>query len=497
MNSTSSNSLSQTWIGQTKTFFELRTPANPRTCSPRSIRFFRTAPQTLRSITSWALLGFALLASGCGGGGGGGNSDTTVITPPQPTYPQHPTIWEEATPASVGINAEALSAALDVAMADGTFSQAVVVIKNGKLIAERYRGITTAEAESLAAQLIPEASYYLDQYGERDQESLVTSWSTAKSFTSFLIGIAVAQGHINSIDDAASQYISEWAADDRADITIKEILDMRSGLVVMCADPLTRASGECQTAATANSGGNLVFANDQMTPCIERPRAVAGQSYPWFVGGTVAYFNNAFQYSNCDTMILGEIVYRATGQDIQTYADNNLFSLIHMDAQWWRDQVEVGQANGNYLAYCCLDTTPRDFAKFGQMLIMGGIWDGSTQRYTDYTQAIQTLDAFYGLQFWRPCLEGTDENCSRSFISTIGFDGQYIMIDAAQELVIVRTSLYAAIENRSLDKKLFAAPADPSQSNWVASIPNGIGSGVPSTFNYKTLFTGVADAINP
>jgi CubicO group peptidase (beta-lactamase class C family) len=497
MKLTMSNSRSLTLARPLKAFFATDTVASSRTRPPRCAKFFRAVAQTLSANIRWAMLGLALLAGGCGGGGGGGNSDTTVITPPEPTYPQHPTVWEEATPASVGINAEALSAALDVAMADGTFSQAVVVIKNGKLIAERYRGITTAEAESLAAQLIPEASYYLDQYGERDQESLVTSWSTAKSFTSFLIGIAVAQGHINSIDDAASQYISEWAADDRADITIKEILDMRSGLVVMCADPLTRASGECQTAATANSGGNLVFANDQMTPCIERPRAVAGQSYPWFVGGTVAYFNNAFQYSNCDTMILGEIVYRATGQDIQTYADNNLFSLIHMDAQWWRDQVEVGQANGNYLAYCCLDTTPRDFAKFGQMLIMGGIWDGSTQRYTDYTQAIQTLDAFYGLQFWRPCLEGTDENCSRSFISTIGFDGQYIMIDAAQELVIVRTSLYAAIENRSLDKKLFAAPADPSQSNWVASIPNGIGSGVPSTFNYKTLFTGVADAINP
>ena len=60
-------------------------------------------------------------------------------------------------------------------------------------------------------------------------------------------------------------------------------------------------------------------------------------------------------------MVLGEIIFRATGQDIQTYAEQKLFSKIYINAAWWKDFVEFGQSNGNVLAYCCLDTTIRDF----------------------------------------------------------------------------------------------------------------------------------------
>ena len=74
-------------------------------------------------------------------------------------------------------------------------------------------------------------------------------------------------------------------------------------------------------------------------------------------------------------MVLGEILYRATGQDLQTYADLQLFSKIGMQAQWWRDNDGTSQVDGNYLAYCCLDATPRDFARFGQLLLNNGLWD--------------------------------------------------------------------------------------------------------------------------
>ena len=105
------------------------------------------------------------------------------------------------------------------------------------LIAERYRGITDNEANNLASELGESSVFYKSLYSPRDQNSFISSWSTAKSFTSFLIGIAVESGSIGSIEDYASQYITEWSTDDRSSITIKNILDMRSGLVPICYNP--------------------------------------------------------------------------------------------------------------------------------------------------------------------------------------------------------------------------------------------------------------------
>ena len=110
--------------------------------------------------------------------------------------------------------------------------------------------------------------------------------------------------------------------------------------------------------------------------------AVDGGSYPWDPDGI--YTAGEFLYSNCDTQILGEILFRATGQDAGTFAQTELFEPINMNATWWRDDVESGQANGNYLTYCCLDATPRDFAKFGYLLLLGGIELESGTQYSNY-----------------------------------------------------------------------------------------------------------------
>ena len=84
------------------------------------------------------------------------------------------------------------------------------------------------------------------------------------------------------------------------------------------------------------------------------------------------------------------------------HLEYNLFSKIGIDASWWRDYTSSGQSNGNYLAYCCLDSTARDFAKFGHMLLLNGVWEGSNQRYSSYVDLIKNLNS-YGLQFWTIC----------------------------------------------------------------------------------------------
>ena len=429
-------------------------------------------------------------------GGGSSSNPVTIDVPNTPSIinPTHPLIWETVTPESVGMNSSYLDSAIDYAFQDGSYTQAVVVIKDGKLITERYRGITDNEANNLASELGENSTFYKNLYAQRDKDSFISSWSTAKSFTSFLIGIAVELGSIGSIDDSASDYISEWSSDERSSITIKELLDMRSGLVPICFNSSTQNLSECQNAADSSSGGNIVYADDQMSECINRNLASNGY-YSWYENGLNIFTRGAFLYSNCDTMVLGEILFRSTGQDIQTYAEYNLFSKIGIDASWWRDYTSLGQSNGNYLAYCCLDSTARDFAKFGQMLLLGGIWEGSNQKYSSYVELIKNLQS-YGLQFWTICAR-PQSNCEESIISTIGFDGQYITIDFDRNIVVVRASLYAPIQNLSQDRKMKLNPNNLSQSNWIATVPNAIGASLRNESpNISTFYSLILNAIN-
>ena len=449
-----------------------------------------------------SLLIFAIL-SACGGGGG--STDTSVTVPPSspPAFESpHPDIWETASASEAGFDEDALDSAFEYAVTDGFYTQAAVLIKDGKLVKERYRGITDAEAAGLAAiTSLPEgqnAGYWQDLYGDRDATSAVTSWSTAKSFTSVLIGMAIEQGAIESTTQSASDFIDEWEADDRASITIQQLLDMRSGLVPKCSSFETGVVAECSDYLSASSGGNIVYAADQLSGCIDREFAVPGTVYPWVSPqGDGPYEAGQFYYSNCDTQVLGEIIFRATGQDPGLFAEENLFEPLNIEADWWRDDVETGQANGNYLTYCCLDSTARDFAKFGYMLLLGGIETSEGQSYASYVSTILAQDETYRNQFWAYCDStpfSASPDCENVLVMTIGFDGQYILVDQKNDIVLVRTSLYEPILNFSNERKMRLNPLLLSESNWVASLPMAM-LGPRSEFGILSFYLAVADAL--
>ena len=449
-----------------------------------------------------SLLIFAIL-SACGGGGG--STDTSVTVPPSSPSAfesPHPDIWETASASEAGFDEDALDSAFEYAVTDGFYTQAVVLIKDGQLVRERYRGITDAEAAGLAAiSSLPEgqnAGYWQDLYGDRDAASAVTSWSTAKSFTSVLIGMAIEQGAIDSTTQSASDFIDEWEADDRASITIQQLLDMRSGLVPKCSSFETGVVGECSDYLSASSGGNIVYAADQLSGCIDREFAVPGTVYPWVSPqGDGPYEAGQFYYSNCDTQVLGEIIFRATGQDPGLFAKQNLFEPLNIEADWWRDDVEMGQANGNYLTYCCLDSTARDFAKFGYMLLLGGIETSEGKSYASYVSTILAQDETYRNQFWAYCDSqpfSASPDCENVLVMTIGFDGQYILVDQKNDIVLVRTSLYEPILNASDERKMRLNPLLLSESNWVASLPMAM-LGPGTEFGILNFYLSVADAL--
>ena len=452
----------------------------------------------MKKLASLACI-IALALQACGGGGGSSSPSAPAVTPPPSFVSPHPETWETQSATDAGFNATALSDAFNYAMQDGSFTQAAMVIRDGKLIQEEYRGIADGEINMLVSlasdQGAQDPAFWTENYGTRDSASLMTSWSTAKSFTSLLIGMAIEKEFITSTNQLASDFITEWQADDRINITIEQLLDMRSGLVPVCFLANSGALGECTNQGDAAAGGNIVFYPDQMTGCINRGLAVDGAPYPWDSDGI--YTEGEFLYSNCDTQVLGEILFRATGQDPGTFAQAELFEPINMTAYWWRDNVESGQANGNYLSYCCLDATAQDFAKFGYLMQLGGIEVESGTQYSEYVSDILAMDSFYDKQFWSFCAEQDGGgNCLNRVIHTSGFDGQFVVMDFKHNLIIVRASLYKSYLNHSDDRKMFLIPGSVATSNWLGSVPNAMAIQAPSTFSITEFHTRVVSAIS-
>ena len=155
------------------------------------------------------------------------------------------------------------------------------------------------------------------------------------------------------------------------------------------------------------------------------------------------------------TMILGEIFVPPV--KMFKHFDYQLFSKINIDALWWKDFVS-GQSNGNLRILLFSNAREK-------------IWlYAFIRRYFLYK--IRELE-YYGLQFWKVCAKSPDVNGNcpdNTFIhSTIGFDGQYIMIDFNRNIVVVRNSLYAPILNLSNERKMKLIPSSLDSSNWIVT----------------------------
>ena len=151
--------------------------------------------------------------------------------------------------------------------------------------------------------------------------------------TSLLIGIAVEEGLISNIDQTASDFITEWQNDDRSNITIRKLLNMRSGLESFGGSSIL----------------DLISLEDTTTTCINRQLRSEG--------------DNDFVYLNCDTQVLGEIIERASGTDLKTYADQNLFLPLGVQAYWWKDPSD------NFISYAGVDLKPDEYLRFGQLFL--------------------------------------------------------------------------------------------------------------------------------
>ena len=249
-------------------------------------------------------------------------------------------------------------------------------------------------------------SYYLGT----GPEDLRISWSVAKSFLSALFGIVVDEGHIDSLDDPVTKYVPELVGTAYDGATVRHILTMSSGV--------------------AFNEDYLDFWSD-----INRMGRVLalGQSMDGFAAGLqerAAEPGSDWRYVSIDTHVLGMIIRGATGEDIPELMERHILAPLGVEAApyYLTDGYGVSFVLGG------LNMTTRDYARFGQMIAQGGMWQGRQIVPRDWVEASIIPSApggaGYGYQWW------IAEGAVPGELNAQGIYGQYIWIDRARNIVI-------------------------------------------------------------
>ena len=269
-------------------------------------------------------------------------------------------------------------------------TQSVALLKNGYLIGERYAD-----------------GFNKDSYG--------TSWSMAKSFYAALILISIDKGEIKSLDQKVYDFLS-YFDDDRSVITIRQILNMSSGLEY-----------------PDHQHETMFFRKDHL----KYSRNVKLEKEP----------DTLFEYNNVNSMLLGEVLEVATGEKADILLEERILNKIGIEKKTlWRDEAQ------NVLTYCCIDMSARDYAKFGQLFSNGGAWNGEqiiskelvdeTFKYVWDTPNWWTDEKRgYSLHWW--VSRYTEES---NIFNASGRFGQYIFVDPKNDIVFVRITKYKASE---------------------------------------------------
>ncbi|MFO8048439.1 MAG: serine hydrolase [Desulfosudaceae bacterium] len=240
------------------------------------------------------------------------------------------------------------------------------------------------------------------------------SFSAAKSIVSILVGQALDQGYIDSLDQPVGDFLPEFATGRKKEITIRNVLMMASGL------NFDEAYNEPFSHTTdAYYGKNLRRLINSLE-VVEEP-------------GTV------YSYRSGDTMLLGMVLEAATGMPLSDFAEKNLWQPLGAvgDAQWSLDR-----AGGLEKAYCCFYANARDFARIGHLYLNRGRVNGRQLVPESYVKESlepirlpnrkgETVD-YYGYQWWLYNFSETPVYYARGIL------GQYIFVIPDKDMVVVR-----------------------------------------------------------
>lgn len=262
-----------------------------------------------------------------------------------------------------------------------------IVIKNGKLLHEQYwKGYHAL--------------------------SSTNSFSMAKAVTVMLLGKAMEEGKIGSLDDKFTGYFEEFKNKEFAEhLTLKHLAQMESG---------------------------LDWDEDYKNPFLPNARAYYGRSLmkATFSRKLKSRPGERFEYQSGSTQLLGFAVRKAAGQSLAGYLSEKFWIPMGMEqnATWSTDE------SGMEKTYCCIHSNARDFAKLGQLFLDNGKAGGQQILNADFIRLMKTptkhSEEIYGMGLWI-----NNDNPIKHYYF-LGLQGQYIIMVPEHQMVIVRTGSY-------------------------------------------------------
>ena len=247
----------------------------------------------------------------------------------------------------------------------------------------------------------------LEQYGNGySKTDFVTSQSIAKAFYAVLFGVAIEKGLLDDLDQPISDYLPEWKNDKRGEITIRNLLEMKSGLY----------RSESWNEEMFLSRNNLDFALS--VELVKEPGEI-------------------FEYNNVNTALLGPVIekiYNASPHEVLKKEILNPLEITEYGL--WKDHAL------NDITFHGIDLAPLDFIKFGQLYAQKGSWEGK-----------QLVNKAFMEQSMQPISEGPGElygmhtsirkmSENKRLLVKEGFNGQYLFVIPEENLVAVKFTKY-------------------------------------------------------
>lgn len=273
----------------------------------------------------------------------------------------------------------------------------LLILKGDTIVAERY------------------------QY-DRKPEQRMASFSMAKTIVAMLVGIALSEGKIRSLDDRAEDYVTELTGTPYGETPIRHLLTMSSGVrfteTYNGSDDIAMLS-RLSTHRQSDGGAATVL------PFRTRDRAPGER----------------FHYSSAETQVLGLVLRAATGKPLAEYLSDRIWQPMgaEADASWVTDK------GGYEVALAGFNATLRDYARFGMLLANDGTLDGRAIIPASWVRAATTpqakqfqpgeMNSFFGYGFQTWIIPGKE----RSF-ALLGLRGQSVFVDPKSKVVMVHTA---------------------------------------------------------
>lgn len=262
---------------------------------------------------------------------------------------------------------------------------------------------------------------YEQYFNGSSRESIVTSFSTAKSFVSALVGIAIHEGHIDSVDDPITKYLPELKERDPAfaGISIRNLLMMSSG--IKYSEPPDNAT--------------TYYYPDLRQLALEKTK----------INDSPGRY---FLYNNFHPLLLGIILERATGTTVANYLQEKIWKPLGMEypGSWSLDETGFEKMESG------INARAIDFAKFGRLFLHNGDWNGvqviPASWVAESTQADKTVDyaSYYyddfvfsdGRGYYKYLWWGMQRDDQKYDFIALGNYGQIIYVSPQKNLIILR-----------------------------------------------------------